>query len=103
MGAIVAIQLRLLEARLVGRKITLDLDVAAKAWLADEGFDPVFGARPLKRVIQNHLQNPLAEMILAGEVLDGSAVKITATTEGLIVGSRVSPSRRAAQSAALVH
>ncbi len=103
MGAIVAIQLRHLEARLANRKITLDLDNAAKEWLADEGFDPVFGARPLKRVIQNHLQNPLAEMILAGEVMDGAAVKISAGADGLIVGSRVSASRRAAPTVAVVH
>ena len=94
MGAIVDIQLRLLEARLAGRKITLDLDELAKKWLADEGYDPVFGARPLKRVIQNHLQNQLAEMILAGEVLDGATVKISAGVGGLMIGNRTSASRR---------
>ncbi len=94
MGAIVDIQLRLLEARLAGRKITLDLDELAKKWLADEGYDPVFGARPLKRVIQNHLQNQLAEMILAGEVLDGATVKISAGVGGLMIGNRTSASRK---------
>ncbi|MGV8952398.1 MAG: AAA family ATPase, partial [Cypionkella sp.] len=94
MGAIVDIQLHLLEARLASRKVTLDLDEAAKQWLGDEGYDPVFGARPLKRVIQNHLQNPLAEMILGGEILDGSTVKVSAGAGGLIIGSRVSASRR---------
>lgn len=94
MGAIVDIQLRLLEARLSGRKITLELDALAKKWLADEGYDPVFGARPLKRVIQNHLQNQLAEMILAGEVLDGATVKISAGAGGLMIGNRTSASRR---------
>lgn len=96
MGAIVDIQLRLLEARLAARKITLDLDDLAKKWLADEGYDPVFGARPLKRVIQNHLQNQLAEMILAGEVLDGATVKISAGVGGLMIGNRTSASRRVA-------
>jgi ATP-dependent Clp protease ATP-binding subunit ClpB len=96
MGAIVDIQLRLLEARLSARKITLDLDDLAKKWLADEGYDPVFGARPLKRVIQNHLQNQLAEMILAGEVLDGATVKISAGAGGLMIGNRTSASRRVA-------
>jgi ATP-dependent Clp protease ATP-binding subunit ClpB len=96
MGAIVDIQLRLLEARLSARKITLDLDDLAKKWLADEGYDPVFGARPLKRVIQNHLQNQLAEMILAGEVLDGATVKISAGVGGLMIGNRTSASRRVA-------
>jgi ATP-dependent Clp protease ATP-binding subunit ClpB len=65
MAGIVDIQLRLLKARLASRKIVLDLDDAARQWLADEGYDPVFGARPLKRVIQRALQNPLAEMLLA--------------------------------------
>ncbi len=103
MAGIVEIQLRKLEARLAGRKITLDLDVAAKAWLADEGYDPVFGARPLKRVIQNHLQNPLAEMLLAGDVLDGSTIKVSAGADGLIIGDRVSASRRERPAQAVVH
>jgi ATP-dependent Clp protease ATP-binding subunit ClpB len=103
MAGIVEIQLRKLEARLVGRKITLDLDAAAKAWLADEGYDPVFGARPLKRVIQNHLQNPLAEMILSGDVLDGSTIKVSAGVDGLIIGDRVSASRRDRPAQAVVH
>ncbi|KGJ04312.1 ATP-dependent Clp protease ATP-binding subunit ClpB [Paracoccus halophilus] len=90
MDGIVRIQLRQLENRLAQRKIALDLDDAALKWLADEGYDPVFGARPLKRVIQRSLQNPLAEMILAGEVLDGETVKVSAGPEGLIVGDRVS-------------
>ncbi|MDZ7905454.1 MAG: ATP-dependent chaperone ClpB [Cypionkella sp.] len=89
MGAIVDIQLRLLEARLAGRKITLDLDKDARAWLANAGYDPVFGARPLKRVIQHHLQNPLAELILSGRVKDGETVAITAGAGGLIIGDYV--------------
>ncbi|MGB3317270.1 MAG: ATP-dependent chaperone ClpB, partial [Albidovulum sp.] len=86
MDGIVEIQLRHLIKRLAGRKIALELDEAAKKWLADEGYDPVFGARPLKRVIQRHLQDPLAEMLLAGEVRDGDSVTVGAGTEGLIVG-----------------
>ncbi len=101
MGAIVDIQLRLLEARLASRKVKLELDEAAKTWLGDEGYDPVFGARPLKRVIQNHLQNPLAEMILAGEVLDGATVQVSAGPNGLIIGDRISASRRSAPKAAI--
>ena len=103
MAGIVEIQLRKLEARLVGRKITLDLDPQAKAWLADEGYDPVFGARPLKRVIQNHLQNPLAEMILSGDVLDGATIKVSAGADGLIIGDRVSASQRTRPAQAVVH
>jgi ATP-dependent Clp protease ATP-binding subunit ClpB len=103
MAGIVAIQLKRLEKRLAGRKIVLDLDEAALAWLADEGFDPVFGARPLKRVIQRHLQDPLAEMLLAGDILDGSTVAVTAGVDGLRIGDRVSASRRTPPEAAVVH
>jgi ATP-dependent Clp protease ATP-binding subunit ClpB len=91
MRGIVEIQLKRLEQRLAGRKITLDLDESAKQWLADEGYDPVFGARPLKRVIQRALQDQLAEMILAGEVRDEETVHVTAGTDGLVVGNRVAP------------
>ena len=103
MGAIVEIQLRRLEKRLEGRKIVLDLDARAKSWLAEEGYDPVFGARPLKRVIQRHLQDPLAEMILSGDVMDGATVKVGAGAEGLIIGDRISASRRERPAAAVVH
>ena len=103
MGAIVDIQLHLLEARLAGRKITLDLNKDARDWLADEGYDPVYGARPLKRVIQRHLQDPLAEMILGGEVMDGATVHISAGPEGLLIGDRISASNRERPAAAVVH
>ncbi len=103
MGGIVEIQLRRLEERLALRKIALDLDAEAKAWLADEGYDPVFGARPLKRVIQRQLQDPLAEMLLAGDVLDGATIRVTAGPEGLIIGDRVVASRRERPSQAVVH
>ena len=83
MGRIVEIQLKRLEKLLVDRKITLDLDPEAVDWLADKGYDPAYGARPLKRVIQKELQDPLAEKILLGEVLDGSTVKITAGSDRL--------------------
>jgi ATP-dependent Clp protease ATP-binding subunit ClpB len=103
MSGIVEIQLKRLEQRLAARKITLDLDATAKAWLADEGYDPVFGARPLKRVIQRQLQDPLAEMLLAGEILDGSVIRVTAGPEGLIIGDRVVQSRRERPQSAVVH
>ncbi len=103
MGAIVDIQLRGLEKRLAARKIMLDMDTAAKTWLADEGYDPVYGARPLKRVIQRHLQDPLAQMILAGDVLDGSTVTISAGPDGLLVGDRISVTRRARPAPVAVH
>ncbi|GGF66798.1 chaperone protein ClpB [Paracoccus acridae] len=89
MDGIVKIQLRRLEQRLAGRKITLDLDDAARKWLADQGYDPVFGARPLKRVIQRALQDPLAELLLSGEVMDGQTVHVSAGPDGLIVENRI--------------
>ena len=103
MDGIVEIQLGHLRRRLADRKITLELDEGAKKWLADEGYDPVFGARPLKRVIQRALQNPLAEMLLAGEVKDGETVPVSAGTDGLIVGDRVSSSNRQPPEEAVVH
>jgi ATP-dependent Clp protease ATP-binding subunit ClpB len=103
MAGIVEIQLRRLEKRLAARKIALELDASAKDWLADEGYDPVFGARPLKRVIQRHLQDPLAQMILGGDILDGSAVKVTAGPDGLLIGDRVSASRRSPPQEARIH
>ncbi|MEP9399329.1 ATP-dependent chaperone ClpB [Mesorhizobium sp. KR2-14] len=83
MDKIVKIQLKRLEALLTDRKITLDLDHEAIEWLANKGYDPAYGARPLKRVMQKELQDPLAEKILLGEVLDGSTVKITAGSDRL--------------------
>ncbi|OYU17976.1 MAG: ATP-dependent chaperone ClpB [Rhodobacteraceae bacterium PARR1] len=103
MGGIVDIQLNRLEKRLSCRKITLELDRDARVWLADEGYDPVFGARPLKRVIQRHLQDPLAEMILSGDVLDGATVHVSAGPEGLIIGDRISASRRVPPAPVVVH
>ncbi len=91
MDGIVSIQLSRLEKRLAARKIELSLDDAARTWLADHGYDPVYGARPLKRVIQRSLQDPLAELILSGEVLDGSVVSVTAGPDGLSVGGHVVP------------
>ena len=103
MDGVVDIQLARLARRLALRDITLVLDQPAKTWLADEGYDPVFGARPLKRVIQSALQNQLAEMLLAGEIDEGDTVSISAGTEGLIVGDRVSTSNLLPPQNAVVH
>ncbi|WP_108814050.1 ATP-dependent chaperone ClpB [Loktanella sp. Alg231-35] len=103
MAGIVTIQLGLLAKRLAGRNIQLDLDDAALKWLADEGYDPVFGARPLKRVIQRALQDQLAEMILAGDVMDGDTINVSAGVDGLLVGDRVSSSNRQPPEDAVVH
>ena len=103
MDGIVDVQLAHLRGRLAHRNITLNLDQASKKWLADEGYDPVFGARPLKRVLQATLQNQLAEMLLANEVMDGDTVSIIAGPDGLIVGDRPSSSSRSSKKKPMVH
>ena len=85
MVGIVDIQLARLQKLLAERKITLEPDEAAKAWLAETGYDPVYGARPLKRVIQRALQNPLATRILEGGIADGDTVAVTAGEDGLVL------------------
>jgi len=103
MDGIVDIQLGLLATRLSRRNITLELDEGAKTWLADEGYDPVFGARPLKRVMQRSLQDQLAELLLAGDVMDGDSVSVSAGADGLIIGERVGASHREPPEDAVVH
>ncbi|MGR3270994.1 ATP-dependent chaperone ClpB [Thalassococcus profundi] len=103
MTGIVTIQMARLLKRLAARKISLDLDEAALKWLADEGYDPVFGARPLKRVIQRALQDPLAEMLLAGDVSDGDTIRVSAGADGLIIGDTVAASNRPRPDDAVVH
>jgi len=88
MDGIVTIQMQRLLNRLAARKITLDLDDAARTWLADKGYDPVYGARPLKRVIQRYLQDPLAQMLLSGTVLDGATVPVTTDPGGLVIAGQ---------------
>lgn len=83
MGSIVEIQLSRLRKLLEDRKITLELDDSARDWLAEAGYDPIYGARPLKRVIQRSLQDRLAGMLLEGAVQDGSALRVTAGMDGL--------------------
>ena len=86
MATIVDIQLARLRAMLAARSITLDLNPAAVEWLAQEGYDPVYGARPLKRVIQRSLQNQLAQLLLQGTVKDGETVRVTSDRDGLTIG-----------------
>ena len=81
MTRIVDIQLERLDALLAERKIVLEMDDAAKQWLANKGYDPAYGARPLKRVIQRYVQDPLAELLLAGSVRDGDVVQVTSRGE----------------------
>ena len=85
MKPIVDIQLDRLRALLDGRNITLEFDGAATAWLGDAGYDPVYGARPLKRVVQRVLQNPIASLILEGRIADGDKVHVGALEGGLTI------------------
>jgi ATP-dependent Clp protease ATP-binding subunit ClpB len=89
MAAIVTIQLKRLEGLLADRKIGIEVDRGALDWLAAEGYDSTYGARPLKRVIQRSLQNPLAGMILEGAVKDGDIVHVSAGREGLLINGRL--------------
>ncbi|MBD7942437.1 ATP-dependent chaperone ClpB [Brevundimonas guildfordensis] len=86
MGGIVRIQLARLEKLMADRRLTLALDDSALTWLADKGYDPVYGARPLKRVIQKDLVDPMAKKLLAGEIEDGSVVAVSAGADGLEIG-----------------
>jgi ATP-dependent Clp protease ATP-binding subunit ClpB len=89
MGKIVDIQLRRLQKLLEDRKITITLDASARDWLAEKGYDPAYGARPLKRAIQKALQDPLAELILEGAIRDGETITVTATKQGLAFNGKV--------------
>jgi ATP-dependent Clp protease ATP-binding subunit ClpB len=84
MGAIVAIQIKRLAKLLEDRKISIELDDSAVKWLGERGYDPAYGARPLKRVMQKELQDPLAEKILGGEIRDGSVIKVAAGSDRLV-------------------
>ena len=98
MSGIVDIQLRSLQALLEERKIILEIEESGRTWLANAGYDPVYGARPLKRVIQRQLQNVLATMILEGAIAEGETVKVTAGDGGLTVnGELVQAALRASQ------
>jgi len=89
MTGIVDIQLGRLQKLLDDRKITLELDGAAKAWLGDAGYDPVYGARPLKRAIQRSLQNPIASLILEGRIVDAEPIRVSAGEGGLIINGEL--------------
>jgi ATP-dependent Clp protease ATP-binding subunit ClpB len=86
MDNIVGIQLQRVEKLLADRRMSIALDAAAMHWLADKGYDPVYGARPLKRVIQKELVDPIARKLLAGELEDGSVIQVGAGAEGLEIG-----------------
>jgi ATP-dependent Clp protease ATP-binding subunit ClpB len=88
MTKIVDIQIRRLQKLLADRKLTIDLDASAKDWLGQKGYDPAYGARPLKRVIQKYVQDPLAELILQGKIHEGETAKITADKNGLVINGQ---------------
>jgi ATP-dependent Clp protease ATP-binding subunit ClpB len=88
MDRIVDIQIERLQKLLADRKIEIALDSKAREWLAQAGYDPVYGARPLKRVIQRRLQDPLAQMLLQGELGDGAKVKVSAAKNGLTLNGK---------------
>ena len=90
MYRIVDIQLDMLRDRVSSLNLKIKLEPGAIDWIAEEGYDPVYGARPLKRVIQNSLQNPIAELILAGKLSDGDVIEVTGGPDGLVVGGYVS-------------
>jgi ATP-dependent Clp protease ATP-binding subunit ClpB len=94
---IVDIQLARLQARLADHRLELEFTDAAKDWLAERGFDPVYGARPLKRVVQNSVENTLAQRMIGGEVHDGERLRIDAGPTGLTIAPARSERRRAAQ------
>ena len=89
MGRIVDIQIARLQKLLDDRKITIKLDASARDWLAEKGWDPAYGARPLKRVIQKSVQDPLAEMILAGKIKDGEKVNVSGDKLGLTFNGKL--------------
>jgi len=91
MTGIVEIQLQRLQALLEDRKISLAITAPAKRWLAEAGYDPVYGARPLKRVIQKSLQDPLARLILEGRIQDGDEVRVDAGDGSLLINGNAVP------------
>jgi ATP-dependent Clp protease ATP-binding subunit ClpC len=95
---IVGLMVRDVHTRLTERDITFDLTQDAERWLAREGFDPVYGARPLRRAIQRQLENPLARMVLSGEVQPGSHVVVDAGSDGLVLTCQSPPAESQNQS-----
>ena len=86
MDGIVKIQLQRTEKLLADRRMSIAIDSAATHWLAERGYDPVYGARPLKRVIQKELVDPIARKLLAGDLEDGAVIDVSADADGLIIG-----------------
>ena len=103
MGAIVDIQLARLQARLAGRNISLEVDTKAKSWLAQHGYDASFGARPLKRVLQRHVQDALAELLLSGQIAEDQQLPISAKEGGLVIAGQVAKPMAVTPQDAVLH
>jgi ATP-dependent Clp protease ATP-binding subunit ClpB len=102
MGAIVDIQIDHLRKLLADREIDLELDKTGRGWLAEKGYDPAYGARPLRRVIQKNVQDPLAELILAGKIRPGDTARVTLGPHGLMIGDvTVAPEKPAKRPAGM--
>jgi ATP-dependent Clp protease ATP-binding subunit ClpB len=102
MGAIVDIQIGHLRKLLADREIDLELDKTGRGWLAEKGYDPAYGARPLRRVIQKNVQDPLAELILAGKIKAGDTARVTLGPHGLMIGDvTVAPEKPAKRAAGM--
>jgi ATP-dependent Clp protease ATP-binding subunit ClpB len=85
LARIVDLQLALLEKRLAARRITITVTDQARAWLAETGYDPAYGARPLRRLIQTAIGDPLAKLLISGEVTDGMRVEVDRSDNGLVL------------------
>tara|TARA_R110000824_G_scaffold118960_1_gene271357 strand:- start:3444 stop:6059 length:2616 start_codon:yes stop_codon:yes gene_type:complete len=103
MDVIVDIQMARLQSLLEDRKIVIELDESARTWLADKGFDPAYGARPLKRVIQRNVQDSLAELLLEGRVKDGETVRVSANADGIVINGRGAESDEPDEGLRVVH
>ena len=87
LARIVDLQLALLEKRLAVRRITIHVTDAARAWLSEAGYDPAYGARPLRRLIQTSIGDPLARLLIGGEVVDGGSVTVDRGDDGLTLAT----------------
>ena len=103
MSRIVDIQLKILHDRISSLNLKIELGAGARDWIAQQGYDPVYGARPLKRVIQNYLQNPIAELILAGKLSEGKVIEVTNGPEGLLIGEYASSRQNVKPDSVVLH
>ena len=103
MSRIVDIQLKILHDRISSLNLKIELGAGARDWIAQQGYDPVYGARPLKRVIQTYLQNPIAELILAGKLSEGEVIEVTDGPEGLLIGEYASSRQNVKPDSVVLH